>query len=82
MNTPGQSGTTSTGGDTHAAMFSSSSSMTRYLPGLVLVIIGAVLLIRQTWFWFSWGEFLPVALIVIGVIVIIRSIHGRQSISG
>lgn len=78
-----QSGSTgTTGGDSHTAVFSSSSSMMRYLPGLLLVIVGAVLLIRQTVFWFSWTEFLPVALIVIGAIVIIRSVQGSQSTSG
>ena len=83
IDSPSRSGSTGTTGDSHtAAMFSSSSSLTRYLPGLLLVIVGAVLLIRQTVFWFSWTEFLPVALIVIGAIVIIRSVQGSQSISG
>lgn len=83
LSSSSQSGNTgTTGSDIHTNMFSSSSSMTRYLPGLLLVIVGAVLLIRQTVFWFSWTEFLPVALIVIGAIVIFRSVQGRQSTSG
>ncbi len=83
MNTSGNSGTghTASGGSgsSNAAMFNSSSSITRYLPGLILVIVGAVLLIRQTVFWFSWTEFFPVALIVIGIFVIYRSIQGREA---
>jgi len=48
------------------------SSWSRYLPGLILMAIGVILLIRENWFWFDWGEFWPVILIVVGLLLIFR----------
>lgn len=48
------------------------SSWSKYLPGLILMAIGVILLIRENWFWFDWGEFWPVILIVVGLLLIFR----------
>ncbi len=54
------------------------SSWTRYLPGLILIAIGAVLLIRENWFWFDWSEFWPLILIAIGLVLILRRTQRRR----
>ncbi|MEW5994092.1 MAG: PspC domain-containing protein [Candidatus Zixiibacteriota bacterium] len=55
------------------------SSWTRYLPGLILIFIGAVLLVREHWFWFEWAAFWPVLLIGLGLLLILRRNHkGRE----
>ena len=43
------------------------SSWRKYLPGLVLIGLGAFLLIRENWYWFDWSEFWPVMLILAGL---------------
>lgn len=48
------------------------SSWNRYLPGLILMGIGVVLLVRDHWYWFDWSEFWPVVLILIGLSLIFR----------
>lgn len=48
------------------------SSWNKYLPGLILVAIGAILLVRENWFWFDWDEFWPIVLILGGLALIFR----------
>jgi phage shock protein C len=48
------------------------SSWSKYLPGLILMAIGVILLIRESWFWFDWEDFWPVILIVVGLLLIFR----------
>lgn len=47
-------------------------SWSRYLPGLVLIGIGIILLVREHWYWFDWGEFWPIVLVVVGLFLIFR----------
>ncbi|MEA2031619.1 MAG: PspC domain-containing protein [candidate division Zixibacteria bacterium] len=47
-----------------------SSSWHKYLPGLILVGIGLILLIRESWYWFDFDMFWPVLLIVGGLLLI------------
>lgn len=47
-----------------------------YFPGLILIVFGTMLLIREHWFWFSWGELWPLVLIAVGLVVIFA---GRRS---
>jgi len=54
------------------------SPWTSYLPGLALIFFGCMLLIREHWFWFSWGEMWPVILIAVGLILIFT---GKKSLS-
>ncbi|MDH3891327.1 MAG: PspC domain-containing protein [candidate division Zixibacteria bacterium] len=55
----------------------SDTSWRKYLPGLVLIGIGAVLLIRESFYWFDWSEFWPVLMILAGLALIFR--RGRKS---
>lgn len=48
------------------------ASWHKYLPGLILVAIGFLLLVRDHWFWFDWDQVWPLALIAIGVALIVR----------
>ena len=50
----------------------SYSSWNRYLPGIVLIGIGVILLVRDNWYWFDWGEFWPALLIIGGLTLIFR----------
>jgi phage shock protein C len=51
------------------------SSWSKYLPGLILIAIGVILLIHEHWFWFDWGQFWPIILIVVGLAIILRRGH-------
>lgn len=54
------------------------SSWTRYLPGLILILIGVILLFQDTFYWFDLEEFWPLVLIIIGVAMIVgRSARKR-----
>ncbi len=48
------------------------SSWNKYLPGLILIGIGVILLVRENWYWFDWDEFWPIALILVGLVLIFR----------
>jgi phage shock protein C len=50
----------------------------RYLPGLVLVAIGAILLMREHLWWFDFEEIWPLLLILAGLALIIRGIRVNQ----
>jgi len=52
------------------------ASWHKYLPGLILMGIGMLLLVREHWFWFGWGELWPLVLIGVGVALILRG--GRR----
>jgi phage shock protein C len=54
----------------------SLSPWATYIPGLVLIFFGTILLVREHWFWFSWGELWPIVLIAVGLVVIFA---GRKS---
>lgn len=54
------------------------ASWNRYLPGLILIGIGLILLINENMFWFSWKEFWPLALILVGVLLIFRKRPEKQ----
>lgn len=59
------------------------ASWHKYLPGLVLVTIGFLLLVRDHWFWFDWDQIWPLALIAIGVALIVRRTHnGEETLEG
>lgn len=55
------------------------ASWRKYLPGLVLIGIGAVLLIRESFYWFDWSEFWPVILILAGLMLVFRRNKKRDS---
>lgn len=49
-----------------------SSSWNKYLPGMIMIGIGIILLVRENWYWFDWSEFWPVLLIAVGLVLIFR----------
>jgi phage shock protein C len=55
------------------------SSWNRYLPGLILIGIGIILLLRDNLYWFDWDEFWPVVLVVIGLYLIFRRKRNREA---
>ena len=46
------------------------SPWTSYLPGLILIFLGSLLLIREHWFWFAWRDMWPVILIALVLVII------------
>jgi phage shock protein C len=48
----------------------SYSPWTRYLPGLILILVGSVLLVREHLWWFLWEDIWPMAIIAVGLILI------------
>lgn len=55
-------------------------SWRRYLPGMILVAIGLMLLAHDVWSWFDWEQAWPLLLIGMGVILIIKR-KGKSSTS-
>lgn len=47
-----------------------------YLPGVLLIGLGLVLLMREFWYWFDWDIVWPVLFIIGGVAVIL---YGRRN---
>lgn len=56
----------------------SRSSLTHYIPGLAVMLVGIVILIHNNWFWFDWDELWPAALILAGVVLILRKGSKRK----
>lgn len=50
----------------------SSGGARSYLPGIILIAIGGILLVRENWYWFDWHEIWPIFLIAIGAVLIFR----------
>jgi len=46
------------------------------IPGAILIIIGILFLIKNSWWWFDFGELWPILLIVIGILMLIK--HGKK----
>jgi len=49
----------------------------KYLPGLVLVSLGVLLLVHEHWYWFDFDELWPAVFILIGLFLIFRR-NGRR----
>ena len=47
-----------------------------YLPGLVLVALGAILLLREYVYWFRLSDLWPVLLVLLGLVLVLR--NGRS----
>ena len=59
------------------------SSWTRYMPGLILILIGVILLFQDTFYWFDLKEFWPLVLIVLGLAMIVgRNARQRARSAG
>ncbi|NOY88792.1 MAG: PspC domain-containing protein [FCB group bacterium] len=53
----------------------------KYLPGIILIAIGLILLIREHWFWFDWGDFWPAVIIVLGLFLIFHRKNKKEQIN-
>jgi phage shock protein PspC (stress-responsive transcriptional regulator) len=49
-----------------------SSTASRFLPGLILVVIGLIFLFNNFFFWFSFKMLWPIVLIVLGIYIIAK----------
>jgi phage shock protein C len=47
------------------------------IPGIILIIIGILFLIKNSFWWFDMGELWPILLIIIGILMLIK--HGKNS---
>ena len=60
-----------------------SPTWTRYFPGLALIFFGALILVREHWFWIDFHEVWPVMLIGLGLALIFwrsKSSSSAQSV--
>ena len=58
----------------------SYSAWHKYLPGLILIGIGAVLLVREFLYWFDFSEIWPLMLILAGLgLILIRGTRKNNS---
>ena len=48
------------------------SSWNRYLPGMLLICVGIIWLVRENFYWFHLDEFWPLVLIIGGLFLIFR----------
>ncbi len=48
------------------------------LPGIILICIGALFLINETFWWFSFRQVWPMVLIILGGVLIYRSIESKS----
>ncbi len=55
-----------------------SSSWTKYLPGIVLIAIGVILLMNVYSFYFDWGSFWAIVVILVGLGLILFKGRGRS----
>ncbi len=46
------------------------------IPGAILIVIGIIFLVKNSWWWFDFGDLWPILLIVIGVLMLIK--HGKK----
>jgi phage shock protein C len=54
------------------------SDWNRYLPGIILIVIGALFLLKNIYWWFDfWDFFWPAVLILVGLILIMGR-KGKQ----
>ncbi|UCD95406.1 MAG: PspC domain-containing protein [Candidatus Zixiibacteriota bacterium] len=54
----------------------SSSEWNRFLPGIILIVIGGLFLLKNFYWWFDfWDFFWPAILVIVGLILI----FGRKS---
>ena len=42
-----------------------------YVFGLIILVVGVILLLSNTFSWFSWDKFWPLAIIAIGILIIL-----------
>jgi phage shock protein C len=57
-------------------------SWTRYLPGVLLIFLGVIFLVRENWWWFNFDwyieRFWPLVLIGVGLLLVVYRRNGHQ----
>ena len=74
---PGDVGSEASESETPISRTSDSKWRT-YLPGLILVGLGAILLMREYFYWFSFGDLWPILLVGIGLFLILRHTSSKR----
>ena len=75
----------STESNNQPKVYHTSSTWTRYFPGLALIFFGSLILVRENWFWFAWDGIWPIMLIGIGLALIfwrsnsVRTAHSAET---
>lgn len=46
------------------------------IPGAILIVIGLLFLVKNSWWWFDFGDLWPILLIIIGILMLIK--HGKK----
>ncbi len=64
----------STGSSSESSGLSSS-----LIPGIALIVIGVLFLLRESFWWFDWGVFWPMILIFIGGALLLTALNRRNS---
>lgn len=54
------------------------SPWNKALPGLILVIVGVLFLLKNNYWWFDFGDFWPLLLIIVGILLLIKSGNSRS----
>ena len=52
--------------------------MRKYLPGLLLIFVGLIILLSRLWDWVSFAFLWPLALIILGAYLIYRSMAQKR----
>ncbi|UCD17977.1 MAG: hypothetical protein JSV44_03475, partial [Candidatus Zixiibacteriota bacterium] len=50
-----------------------SSGSARYLPGILLIIIGAIFMMNEAFWWFDFRDLWPLLLIALGLFLLFRA---------
>ncbi len=48
------------------------------IAGMILILIGLLFLADNFWWWFSWHDIWPIALIAVGIFIITRGLMDRS----
>ncbi len=57
-----------------------ASTWRGFWPGIILIGIGLLLIMRETWYWFHWDELWPIVFIGAGLFLILRRNRRRKEI--
>ena len=55
------------------------TSLGKYLPGIILILVGSLFLIDRLFWWFHWRYVWPSLLILGGIALIIRSTYEKHN---
>jgi len=57
------------------------SPWNKYLPGLILIGLGMLILAREYWYWFDFDDVWPIFLIVAGLLIIFCGVFRKNKIN-